>query len=138
MKIEKLACMLTLSADRIIFLFTSSNKRNCRNTVLIQLVYIHKVISPDVCVMCGANLESVPHLFLHCSVADHLQNTLFDIFGECWVCPATLDQLLLYWFWQEEEAKYLWQCATYATVWGIWLERNFRTFNDRFSHKQVL
>ena len=90
------------------------------------------------CVLCGANLESVPHLFLHCSVADHLRNTLFDIFGECWVCPATLDQLLLYWFWQEEEAKYLWQCATYATVWGIWLERNFRTFNDRFSHKQIL
>ena len=55
----------------------------------------HKAISLDVCIMCGASFESVSHLFLHCPMADSLWNTLFGIFGECWVCLAMLDQFLL-------------------------------------------
>ena len=45
--------------------------------------------------MCRVNSESISHMFLHYLVADFLWNTLFGIFGECWVCPATLDQFLL-------------------------------------------
>ena len=65
----------------------------------------------------------------------------FGIFGDCWVCLATLDQFLVIsfaGFGKRKEAKSLWQCAIYATVWCIWLEHNSRTFNDRFSNKQVL
>ena len=57
------------------------------------------------------------------------------------MCPATLDQFLLTsfaGFGRREEAKSLWHCAIYATIWSIWLEWDSYTFNDRFSNKQVL
>ena len=91
--------------------------------------------------MCGVNSESVSHLFLQCPMANILWNTLVGIFGECWVCPTTLHQLLLTsfaGFGRRTETKLLWLCAIYATVSSIWLERNARIFNDRFSDKQVL
>ena len=65
----------------------------------------------------------------------------FGIFGECWVCPATLNHFLLTsfaGFERKKKAKSLWQSAIYATIWSSWLERNSHTFNDRFSNKQVL
>ena len=54
---------------------------------------LHEAISPDVCIMCGVNSESVSNVFFHCSVDDFLWNTLFGIFGL--VCPVILDQFLL-------------------------------------------
>ena len=108
---------------------------------ILQVRRPHKAISSDMYVMCGANSESVYRLFLHCSVANFLWNTLFGIFGAGWVCPATLDQFLLtsfVGFGRRKETKSLWPCAIYATIWSIWLEHNSRTFNHRFSSKQVL
>ena len=92
---------------------------------------------------CGVNSKtvSVSCLFLHCPIADFLWNTLFGIFGEFWVCPATLDEFLLTsfaGFGKRKEAKSLWHCPNYATVWSIWLKYNSHTFNDRFSDQQVL
>ena len=55
----------------------------------------HKAISLDVCVMCRVNSKSVSHLFLHCLMADFFWNALSGIFGEYWVCLATLDKFLL-------------------------------------------
>ena len=54
---------------------------------------------------------------------------------------TTLDQLLLTSFasfGRRKEAKSVWQCAMYATVWSIWLEHNSHTFKVRFSDKHVL
>ena len=77
---------------------------------MLQVRRPHKAISLDACVMCGVNSKSVSHLFLHCPVADFLWSTLFGIFGECWVCFATVDQLLLTSFvgFGKKEAKSLW------------------------------
>ena len=114
------------------------NKINTND--ILQVQRPHKAISPDVCVMCGVNTESVSHLFLHFPMVDFLWNTLFDIFGECWKCPTTLDQFLstsFAGFERRKEAKSLWHFAIYATVWGIWLERNSHIFNDKFSNMQV-
>ena len=85
--------------------------------------------------------KAVSAPFLQCPMADFLWNTLFGAFGECWVCPASLDQCFLTSFagvGRRKDAKSLWQCAMYATIWSIWLERNYHIFNDRFSDKQVL
>ena len=105
---------------------------------MLQVRRPHKAISLEVSIMCGVSYELVSHLFLHCPVADSLWNTLFGIFGECWACPTTFDQFLLtsfVGFGMRKEAKSLWQCSIYATVWSIWLEHNSRTFNDKFSRK---
>ena len=67
-------------------------------------------------------------------MAAFLWNALFGIFGECWVHPRTLDQLLLTsfaGFARRKEAKSLWQCAVYATVWCIWPKRNSSIFSGR-------
>ena len=34
--------------------------------------------------------------------------------------------------------KVLWVCVVWAILWGIWKERNFRTFNDEFDSIFVL
>ena len=71
-------------------------------------------------------------------MAISLWNPLFGIFGECWVCPRALDQFLLtsfVGFGRSKEAKSLWQCAAYAIVWYIWLERNSCIFCGRHSDK---
>ena len=96
----------------------------------------HIGLSPLICVLCVVWVWT-----LHCSVAESLWSTLFDIFGECWVCHRTLDQLLLTnfaGFGKRKEAKSLWLCTIYATIWLIWLELNSRIFNDRISDKQIL
>ena len=67
------------------FIWTVVLNRINTNDIL-QVRRPHKAISPYVFVMCGANSESVSHLFLHCPVADFLCN--FGTVGECWVCPA--------------------------------------------------
>ena len=115
------------------------NKINTNDMLQVQRPYT--AISPGVCIMCGTSSESVPPLFLHYHVADSLCNTLFGIFGECWVCPATLDQFLLtrfLGFGNNKEAKSLWEYSVYATICSIWLERNSITFNNKFSDKHFV
>ena len=101
----------------------------------------HIGLSPLMCVMSSASSEFVPHLFFHCSEAESSWNSLFDIVGECWVCPRTLDQLLstsFIGFEKRNEAKSLWRCPVYTTIWCIYLERNSSTFNDRISDNHIL
>ena len=121
------------------FIWTDVFNRINTNDILQFEDYIR--LFPLMCVMYGMSSESVSHLFLHCPMVVFLWNTLFGIFGKWWVSPATLDQLLLIsfaGFGRRKEAKLLWQCAIYATVWSIWLKRNSCIFNDRFSYNQVL
>ena len=57
------------------------------------------------------------------------------------MCPKALDQFLLtsfVGFGRKKKAKSLWQCAVYAIVWCIWLERNSCIFNGKHSDKQIL
>ena len=52
------------------------------------------VLSPDMCLIRGACLELLPHLFLHCSAA-HYSIHSFGLSGECSTCPSSLDQFLV-------------------------------------------
>ena len=62
---------------------------------ILEVSRPHKTFFPDICVMCGACSELVSHMFLHCLVAIFLWNSLFNVFGECWVCPMSLDHFLM-------------------------------------------
>ena len=57
------------------------------NTLRVQRP--HKAVSSVMCIMCGANSESTSHIFLLCSMAEHLWNALFGISSECWMSPRT-------------------------------------------------
>ena len=90
-----------------------------KTNYMLQIQCPHKAISPNACVMCGANSELVSHPFLQCPTAELLWNTLFGILGKYWVC---LDQFLLTSCassGKRKEAKSLWQCAMYAAIWSI-------------------
>ena len=81
---------------------------------------------PLACLMCGASSESVPHLFLQCSAAVSLWNSLFGLFGECWVCHRSLDQFLMTSFTsfgRSKGTKFLWQMCKLCYTWCIWLEK---------------
>ena len=64
------------------------NRINTNNIVQVQRS--HKAISPNVS-MCGASSKYVPYMLLNCSAAESLWNFLFDIVGESWIHPRTLD-----------------------------------------------
>ena len=75
---------------------------------MLQVQRPHKAISLDVCVMGRIHNQYLTHF---CTI---MWLTLFGIFGECQVCPVTLDQLLLtsfVGFGKNKEAKSLWQCS---------------------------
>ena len=109
---------------------------------ILQVQRPHKGIYLDMCVLCVGQIQNQYHICFCIVLWLIFYGTLcFGTFGECWVCPAILDQFLLTSFagvGGGKEAKSLWQCAIYATIWCIWLECNSRTFNDRFSDELVL
>lgn len=94
----------------------------------------HKALSPNVCIICLKNAESVAHLFLHCEVARYLWSRLFIIKGESWVCTESLLSFLAMdkvGFGGSKEKRILWECACFAIIWVIWIERNERIFKGR-------
>ena len=76
----------------------------------------------------------VPHLFLHCGFARSLWEKVFVEFGLAKEIPANLSDLFIgccdtRW---NKKVKALWVYAVWAVLWGIWIERNSRTFSDSY------
>ena len=91
-------------------------------------------LSPSLCVMCKQNQESIPHLFLHCGYATSLWEKVFTEFDLAKEIPVNLSDLFIgccaaRW---NKKVKALWVYAVWAVLWGIWKERNSRTFSDEY------
>ncbi|KAL5583298.1 hypothetical protein UlMin_015740 [Ulmus minor] len=92
------------------------------------------MLSPNRCVMCKRDEESVNHLFLHCCSARFLWLKALGEVGIHWAAPASvrcmfLDRTLGYG--SNNMAKTLWNCMVFSLLWHIWLERNIRIFEDK-------
>ncbi|CAN1298528.1 Putative ribonuclease H protein At1g65750 [Linum perenne] len=89
-------------------------------------------IGPNVCVLCRADLESVPHLFLTCPFSVQVWITLsskLSIWG-----PNLRDIRGFIQEWKSRNLSSSWKMyrdrLVHAFFWSIWLERNNRIFRD--------
>ncbi|XP_039122026.1 uncharacterized protein LOC120258641 [Dioscorea cayenensis subsp. rotundata] len=121
-------------------------KSNCPKKINIfnWLVWKNKVLSLEnlelrrcnnlptaTCVMCHTNMESVDHLFLHCSLA----NEVWVFFCRLLSVPEPPDSMHLIWSsWRNSvrpEARLSVDFPVKALTWNIWLARNDRIFNAK-------
>lgn len=49
------------------------------------------------CLLCGRDLETNSHLFLHCPITRQLRKSFLNIVGLRWTIPATTEELLKSW-----------------------------------------
>uniref|UniRef100_A0A2N9FC99 Reverse transcriptase domain-containing protein n=1 Tax=Fagus sylvatica TaxID=28930 RepID=A0A2N9FC99_FAGSY len=83
------------------------------------------------CCMCKSADETVDHLLLHCRMARHLCNFVFQFVGVDWVLPLTVSDLLFGWRnWFGKRSSGIWNLIPSCLMWTIWRERNNRTFED--------
>uniref|UniRef100_A0A7N2KTR2 Reverse transcriptase zinc-binding domain-containing protein n=1 Tax=Quercus lobata TaxID=97700 RepID=A0A7N2KTR2_QUELO len=82
--------------------------------------------------MCKRSSESVDHLFLHCSVASELWDTVFGLFGVCWIMPSSVVGLFACWqgHFGRLHNGVIWKVVPLCLMWCIWKERNSRCFED--------
>ena len=91
-----------------------------------------KVCILDWCYLCKCNSETVDHLFLHCPIALELWDTIFGLFGVCWVLPMSVVELLACWqgHFGCHRNGYIWIFVPYCLMLCIWKEINSRCFED--------
>ena len=82
------------------------------------------------CFMCQAHEESIDYILLHCSKAWELWELLFFLFGDYWVIPSFIRDILLGWYdsFVRRKWKKVWGVVPFA--WTIWTERNRRSFQN--------
>ncbi|RVW53835.1 hypothetical protein CK203_088568 [Vitis vinifera] len=100
----------------------------------LQLRRPYKALSPQWCILCKGNGESIDHLFLHCPVTIGLWHRLFNLVGLIWVPPRSLEDMLVISFkglGNSLRGKTLWQIACLTLIWMVWQERNNRIFEDK-------
>ncbi len=79
-----------------------------RVTFFIWTVALGKILTADNlrrqniilvnwCCMCKLDVESIDHLFLHCTVAREMWDTVLTLFGMHWVMPKRVVDLLDCW-----------------------------------------
>lgn len=84
------------------------------------------------CVLCGHEIETTSHLFLHCEFALLIWHKVFDWLGINFITPHNL--LTHFACWGEEVhprrlRKAFW-LVWHASLWMIWKERNAWIFNN--------
>ena len=87
-------------------------------------------LSPNWCVLCKKNLESIDHVFLHCSFSLHIWSRLLLELGQVWVVPKKCEDIfeLEYFMHSNKRGQLIWNVAVLVIVWSLWLERNCRIF----------
>ena len=82
------------------------------------------------CCLCKVDGESIDHLFLHCSLAKQLWDTILTLFGVHWVMPRKLQDLIACWSGALGRHSYnvIWKAIPHCLMRSIWWERNLQTF----------
>ena len=91
-------------------------------------------LHPSWCVICKQNQESILHLFFQYDFARHLWVKVFSEFGAPTEAPNNLLDLLEGYLnarWNRT-IKDFWATVVWAVLWGIWRERNSRTFTNEY------
>jgi hypothetical protein len=83
------------------------------------------------CCMCRRDWEKGDHLLIHCALARDLWCSILNSFGNLWVIPEKVVDLLFGWFnWFRKHNSEVWNLVPLCLMWTVWQERNRRTFED--------
>ncbi|RVW98459.1 hypothetical protein CK203_026896 [Vitis vinifera] len=110
------------------FVWLVAHKKVNTNDML-QLRRPYKALSPDICMLCMEQGETVDHLFLHCSMTMGLWHRLFQLTKIDWVPPRSVFDMIsinFNGFGSSKRGIVLWQAACFAILWVVWRERNAR------------
>ena len=75
-------------------------------------------------------------MLVHCSFTNYMWNKVEEEFKVIGAMPSSWHDLLgMEWQFRgnKKKSNLLWRCCCLALAWGIWQERNARTFEDKFS-----
>ena len=69
-------------------------------------------------------------LGLECTLAQHLWDSVFNLFGIHWVMPRTVCDLLMCWpgVLGKNMHAVIWRTIPHCLLWCVWREQNLRTF----------
>ncbi|XP_071721458.1 uncharacterized protein [Rutidosis leptorrhynchoides] len=87
-------------------------------------------ITDDKCGWCLSHVESIDHLFLHCSWSHKIWSALFNWWNVCWIIPSNILEFSLEWSnGLGMKASKFWKLIGPVTLWAMWLARNELVFN---------
>lgn len=97
-----------------------------RDTCLIQNYLQRRGYSMQFFFFCYRELETVEHLFLHCSFSRQCWELFLNIMGVFLVIPQNINSLLEIWQAKrvERSVKQIWRTILICIFWTVWLERN--------------
>lgn len=95
---------------------------------------IHTKKCIKICPLCNVEIESPPHLLLHCRISWNVWSQIVEWWGLVWVCPYTVYELMCWWFSNKFKSveKGCWEICFYAVLWSLWLQRNKIVFNAQY------
>lgn len=87
---------------------------------------------PNICPLCYRDVESVDHIFLHCSYVSEVWGEIMMEAGIDWVFPRCLWDSFLSWKVRKlsPRSKVLWSLVFPSVCWTIWLDRNQTIFEN--------
>ncbi|XP_071708486.1 uncharacterized protein [Rutidosis leptorrhynchoides] len=90
-------------------------------------------ITDDKCGWCLSYVESIDHLFLHCSWSFKVWASLFYWWNVSWIIPSSILEFSHDWGnGLGINASKLWKLIGPATLWAIWIARNELVFNRSY------
>jgi ribonuclease HI len=90
------------------------------------------ISQPFQCVLCSEDVETVDHLFIHCSFAQQCWNFVMQKLNLSMPLPYTLWDLFQSWpiLFSKSFFACIWKCSPALVIWAIWWERNKRIFRN--------
>jgi hypothetical protein len=106
-----------------------------RIPTLANLAYRH-ILDPEaslLCVLCGREVETSTHLFLHCDVSSLIWRGILNWLEINFVTPHNLCTQFDCWNGEvgSKRLKKGFWLIWHARIWSIWMERNARIFNNQ-------
>ena len=92
---------------------------------------------PGWCSVCKDDIESIPHLFIHCRFVKEVWNVLSEVYGKQfgWV-GETMD--LAWGSWLVDRSMKSFSSLPVVVSWGIWIYRNRNIFEDKVVTPQLV